>query len=254
MYMDFAILSPHPDDAILSCCSVLDSDRAGFVMNVFAELPEPSFVTSLDQDCGATDSAEFMEARLQDDKRALKVINRRAVGYPFLDLQYRAYQDPSIRKRIEKHTSKFIEILTAAKLPTPDLSAELDFVRHSAFYAPLAIGGHPDHVAVRNYAVSRAKIGTPVFLYADIPYAMRSNWSDWAQTGKTPPEVESILSALPFSRERLKQEVVKLTDSQLANKLKALSLYSTYDALERTYPELKDPELISYEIFWQITG
>src|SRR5580765_515812 len=52
------VLSPHLDDAVLSCWSVLRGPEPVQAVNVFAAPPRTGFVTRYDRICGAHDSGE----------------------------------------------------------------------------------------------------------------------------------------------------------------------------------------------------
>ena len=68
--MPVAILSPHLDDAVLSCWSLLDSDDDVAVVTVFTGAPEPGFVSTWDADAGV-DSATRMAQRIEENRKAL---------------------------------------------------------------------------------------------------------------------------------------------------------------------------------------
>src|SRR5690349_6471932 len=119
------ILSPHLDDAVWSCYSVLLGDEDVVVATVFAGIPEgePGW---WDVKCGITDSAAHVRARRAEDAAVLSAIGRQAVHLDLLDGQYRG-----------------------RPVPPGDIASELaralPAVRH--VYAPGGIG-HPDHALV----------------------------------------------------------------------------------------------------------
>src|SRR4029079_17519174 len=65
------VLSPHLDDAVLDCWSVLASDRDVSVVNIFAGVPENMGVTLWDSITGARDSAERVLERIAEDGAAV---------------------------------------------------------------------------------------------------------------------------------------------------------------------------------------
>src|SRR5919197_2354138 len=83
------VLSPHLDDAVLNCWSVLTSADDQRIVNVFAGVPRRGFVTAWDRACGAVESAAHVRARIAEDWDVLGSIGRRAAYLPFLDAQYR---------------------------------------------------------------------------------------------------------------------------------------------------------------------
>ena len=157
------ILSPHPDDAVLSAWSVLTRDGDVRVLNVCAAVPPPGPAPAWDRLTGARDAAERMRERLAEDATALARVGREAVNLEFLDAQYRdAPLDPSA--------------LAASIREAAGAAREL--------WAPAGIGGHRDHVEVRDAALAIARDGgPPVSLYAELPYAARRGWPRWV-TGR----------------------------------------------------------------------
>ena len=89
MSPDTIILSPHFDDAVLSCWNLLAGVGEVLVVNVFAGEPPAGTLGWWDQLAGATDSAATVRMRIEEDRQALALAGRRAVNLPFLDSQYR---------------------------------------------------------------------------------------------------------------------------------------------------------------------
>ncbi len=83
------ILSPHFDDAVLSCWHLLASADEVLVVNVFAGEPPAGTLGWWDRLAGATDSAAAVRTRIEEDRQALALAGRTAVNLPFLDSQYR---------------------------------------------------------------------------------------------------------------------------------------------------------------------
>src|ERR1700679_1179294 len=88
------ILSPHFDDAVLSCWHVLASAREVLVVNVFAGEPAAGTLGWWDRLAGAPASAEVVRARVEEDRRVLALTGCTAVNLPFLDGQYRESNQP----------------------------------------------------------------------------------------------------------------------------------------------------------------
>src|SRR5439155_1765477 len=83
------LLSPHWDDAVLDCWSVLSAGGGLTVVNVFAGSPAPGTITLWDSITGASDSAARTQERRAEDAAALSRAAREPVNLPFLDSQYR---------------------------------------------------------------------------------------------------------------------------------------------------------------------
>jgi LmbE family N-acetylglucosaminyl deacetylase len=231
------VLSPHLDDAVLSCWHVLAGPGAVEVINVFAGSPNsrpgPAW---WDRVTGATDSAERMRERVAEDREALSSIERQPVNLPFLDEQYRdGEQDvDSIAAQIESR------------------------VEHAGHvHAPAAlVKGHGDHALVRAAALDLRESGTRVSLYADLPHALEFGWPSWV-TGEPrrldpAPYWEWLLDGSGISRERLRPEIHELDPDERDRKLEAIRTYRTQlAALEIMFGGL-DPERLRYEVTWEI--
>src|SRR4051794_24072309 len=84
------ILSPHLDDAVLSCWRVLEGPGEVEVVNVFAGVPPAGSATGWwDRASGSGDSARAVMVRIEEDRAALAAVGRHAVNLDFLDAQYR---------------------------------------------------------------------------------------------------------------------------------------------------------------------
>jgi LmbE family N-acetylglucosaminyl deacetylase len=144
------VLSPHLDDAALSCWSLIDAPGPVHVINVFAGIPQSGQGGVWDRKLGISDSAAHMRDRLEDDRAALARAGRAATNLPLLDDQYGG------------------ALADVPAMLAPHLAPA------SAVYAPAAIGAHPDHVRVRDAAIA---LRPDVRLYADLPYALRWGWA-----------------------------------------------------------------------------
>lgn len=82
------IVSPHLDDAVLSCGQLMAGRPDCVVVTVFATAPEVAQATPYDVSCGFTDSTWAMAARQDEDDDALRVLGARPVHMRFCDGQY----------------------------------------------------------------------------------------------------------------------------------------------------------------------
>jgi LmbE family N-acetylglucosaminyl deacetylase len=233
------LLSPHWDDAVLDCWSLLADGRRLTVANVFAGMPAPGRVTHWDAVTGATDSAQRAAERLAEDAVALARAERRPVSLPFLDTQYRS-------------GSPTLEQIDAA------LSAELPSA--SRVYAPAAIGSHPDHVLTRRYARMLLRTGMPVVLYADLPYCVTHGWPHWVDGREFDAHRNvdalwrSYLRDVPEMPELRAAHVERLDERAAAAKLEAMSCYATqFPALDAgAVRVLSNPAIHGFEVRWEL--
>jgi LmbE family N-acetylglucosaminyl deacetylase len=234
------VLSPHPDDAVLSAWSVLCRDDEIVVVNVFSGIPEPGFVGRVDRTLGAADSAEHMRLRIEEDARALALAGRDRINLDLLDGQYRegSASITAIREAIER-------VAPAA----------------AWIYAPAGLGGHDDHTAVRAVALEMARDASlRVSLYADFPYAIEWGWPAWVTGAPQRPFLvpearwDRDLDGASVSRDRLVPRVEVLGAGEATRKLEALEAYRTQFSWLNAGPldRLRNPEVIEYELCWDV--
>jgi len=235
------LLSPHWDDAVLDCFTLLDSDRELRVVNVFAGVPPAGKLTLWDAITGATDSAARARERLAEDAVALARAGREPVNLALLDAQYRP--DPQALRLHELDSALSAQVRSASRL-----------------YVPAGIGAHPDHVFVRRYGRLLLRFGVPVTLYADLPYCIFHGWPRWVdgEERDLAPNVdaywESFLGAVEEMPPLQDAEIVRLDEAQREAKLAAMRSYRTQ------YPSLNygarvvlgDPAINGFEVRWEL--
>jgi hypothetical protein len=241
MSHDAVILSPHFDDAVLSCWHVLASAGEVLVVNVFAGEPPAGTLGWWDELAGATDSAAAVRTRIEEDRQALALAGRAAVNLPFLDGQYReGDQAPG-------------EIVRALRGV---------LVKDALIYAPASLGDdYRDHAAVRAAALALHAEGADVALYADLPHATVSGWPAWVLNGgaRTGADVASDLWATQLETtglpvERMVPAAHRLSTREHAGKREAMLSYRSQMApLRHVFgSSLEDPQLLGLEVDWRL--
>jgi LmbE family N-acetylglucosaminyl deacetylase len=235
------LLSPHLDDAVLSCWSVLTDSREVVVVNVFSGTPEPGLVTQIDRMAGANESAGMMRERLAEDAEALALAGREPIGLGFLDSQYRS---------------------TPGEVGAADIRAALDerVEEVSAILAPAGLSGNPDHLVVRGLALELTARGFPTELYAELPAAIRYGWPHWVTGDDADPHLIPDIhwaASLPdpeAARIELIPRSVRLDDAQADGKLQAMRTYRTqYPLLTRgPIDRLGNDRNRRHELFWTV--
>ena len=236
------VLSPHLDDAVLNCWSVLTGAGEVQVVNVFAAPPDSATPSSWDRIAGARDSRAHFAERLSEDRRALARAGRSPLNLAFHAEPYRgASPPPSFRA---------LDAAIAESVGTA-----------SAVLAPAALGTvHPDHALIRDLAVALAGQGLPVRLYADLPYCAVYGWPHWV-TGDSPDphlDVDAYwglsLGNAPAFGSRAGADVVRLDDGRASEKLAAMRAYRTqFPTLDRgPVGLLSNPAIHRYEVFWTL--
>jgi LmbE family N-acetylglucosaminyl deacetylase len=144
------IISPHPDDAVLSLGQYMAVSHPR-VVTVFAGVPAGG-LSDYDRSCGFESSATAMwERRLEDDK-ACATLGATPEHLDFLDRQYRPHWDAA---DLDAYADEIIAALRSLKeAPT---------------FAPLGIG-HPDHELVGRCCLEAFGGRSDFFLYEEAPY------------------------------------------------------------------------------------
>jgi hypothetical protein len=236
-----AILSPHFDDAVLSCWSLLEGPDDVMVVNVFTASPSAGTPPAWwDQATGATDPLERMRERREEDAAALSLLDRPSLHLGLLDDQYR-------RTGLSAHQV------------AQRIAHRVD--RRAKLHAPGAFDGHSDHVLVRDASLELARLGWRVGLYADLPHATVRGWPAWlpGEEGQAGSEVAAEwrrgLVKAGLVPENLVPCVHPLDRRVQARKLQAIAVYRTQRAgLDRlALLPLADPRALAWEVSWDLS-
>jgi len=231
------ILSPHPDDAVLSLWGTLAGPGDVRVINLFTGSPNGRPELGWwDRMTGADDAASRGRERLAEDEQALGLLGRAAVNLRFLDRQYRDRKHP---------IGSLLEEVTDA-VPGDAL-----------VMAPAALSSHRDHVQARDVALELQRRGMGVTLYADLPHATTYGWPASVTGGGTPayldPEVYWETKLAGTGASVGEPSVRALTEVELRRKLEAVRCYRTQvRALDEQYSILSRPDVLRYEVLWPL--
>ena len=232
------ILSPHLDDAVLSCWHLLRGPGEVEVINVFAGSPAPGTGASWwDEITGATDSAARMAERRAEDSAAFAIAGRTATHLDFLDEQYQPTDQP-----LERIVARLRELIDPG----------------AVVYAPAALGFHGDHERVRAAALELAASGQAVRLYADHPHAVQRGWPSWIDGVETEAgrqvvaHWEQRLRPVDLAQDR--PVIHHLDDAEQTEKLRAVSAYRTQiQALGRSFGDIKGFPTFPHEFVWSLS-
>jgi LmbE family N-acetylglucosaminyl deacetylase len=175
--MRWIYLSPHFDDAVLSCGGLIfEQTRQGIsveIWTIFAGNPPPGTLSAFAQAThflwGTSDGAETVTLRKAEDQEAASLVGADLLHFDLPDCIYRRSPDgtplyaesvlvpihPSDRG-LPKHIAR---VLKSELLPGDTL------------VCPLTLGGHVDHVLARQAAESLCR---HLYYYADIPYLLNN--------------------------------------------------------------------------------
>jgi LmbE family N-acetylglucosaminyl deacetylase len=207
-------LSPHLDDAVLSCGGMIHQQaRAGervVVVTVCAGDPPPGPLSgfTLEHHSRWETPADAAAARRAEDRAALDRLRAEAVHLRTPDCIYRA--DPATGRHL--YTSRealFGDVPPAeaalVERTAGEIAGVLRGVQSPRLYVPLGIGNHVDHQLTRRAAELRGG----VFAYfEDYPYAAQ----EWG-------------AASPAPGRALTPETVPLSEADLAAKVEAIAAY-----------------------------
>ena len=223
---DHLYLSPHFDDAVLSCGGqiVLRTDAAESVLVVTitggdppAALPSQTvrdlhrrWAESVSASGEEEAAASMVVQRRAEDLAALAVLRADALHLSFLDCIYRCGPDPD--DVLYPGPADMFGPLNPADAATIDALAEAfrKLPPTRRVYLPLGVGGHVDHLATRRAA--EQVFAEPLY-YEDYPYTMR------------PGALAEVLP--PAARGEWAAETVWLTAGALAAKIAAVAAYQS---------------------------
>jgi LmbE family N-acetylglucosaminyl deacetylase len=195
------LLSPHLDDAALSCAARLQSGTVAEIVTVFAGLPTADApLSDWDILTRAGNPRQRMVERRAEDTAAWV-----SVSQAFRHLDY-----------VESEAALDFNVLTRdlAALARP----------YDLLLAPAGLGRHPHHLLVRDAALAAVGPDTKIILYGELPYAAFFGWP----TSDADLDVEGHWRrniAGSISGALLRPTTMKLTNEQLAWKLALLAHY-----------------------------
>ncbi len=173
------VLSPHLDDAALSCggriAALAAAGEPVLVVNICSGSPGPDAVFSPFAEATharwGLPAAEAVRLRLAEDETALETLGADSYQLDQLDAIYRmpeAYGDDA---------TLFGAVAPADPLPAAlhgRLAALAARYPAAIIYAPLGVGRHVDHQIAHGAAADLARSGASVAFYEDYPYVARA--------------------------------------------------------------------------------
>lgn len=226
-------LSPHLDDAVLSCGGLIARQVAGdepvTVVTVCAgDTPVgelTAFAVELHRRWGGEGSP--VASRRAEDRMACGRLGASVIHLEVVDAVYRRAKDAPL---YPDEASIFGPLHPADLGLLAQLAALLaDACSPSAqIYCPAAIGGHVDHRLTR---LAAERLGRPLWYYLDLPYAARG--------GRVPEDLAippGVRTAVPLADEEIQSWVVAASEyrSQLS------TFWSNPDALYKELAEYLD--------------
>lgn len=214
--MRYIYLSPHFDDAVLSCGGIILEQRAADIpVEIWNwmcgtppdDLPLSDLARSVHAGWELDSVKEVYATRLAEDRQAAARVDAQPRNFDLLDCIYRQADDGSFLYPDELFVQPHVD---DSKLVAEIAALISETLRPGdRLIAPLGIGNHPDHVIVRQAA---EQTGHPLRYYADIPYTL---WYPEQLAEKTAGLESEVVSV---SQENMAswQDAVAAYGSQLA--------------------------------------
>ena len=171
---EYIYLSPHPDDAVLSCGAILyDQVHRGHSVQVWTVLagdPPPTGLSPLAQEIHQRWQTGTQAASLRraEDRLACERLQVIPQHFTYLDCIYRT-RAGTTQPLIEKNAELFQPLPPSERPLIEGIAQHLRRILPPActLVLPLGIGNHVDHQLVRQAGEA---LGQACFYYADFPY------------------------------------------------------------------------------------
>jgi LmbE family N-acetylglucosaminyl deacetylase len=186
------IISPHLDDAVLSCWALLARATPVEVLTVFAGAPVPPVRKAWDVAMGFEDSAESIRARLSEDAEAFAGTGHRRSHMALLDAQYvggnRGPRDAeALAARLREWMNEGVGCIAVPAGAGRPCRGPIERIRRVMTRVNRGYV-HPDHAFVRQVVLETVPPDSAIELlaYEEVPYT-------WA--GSSQPRLTSVARA-----------------------------------------------------------
>jgi LmbE family N-acetylglucosaminyl deacetylase len=171
------LLSPHCDDAVLSCAALLARERPIDLMTVFTGAPDPPQQSAWDRTTGFANSAASVPVRRAEEEAALASTPHTLTFLDLIEAEYldgprrpadRATLTAAVEAWLDRHPGGIVVAPAGA-----GSSAGRVRTRARRLLGRASRTRHPDHVFVRETALELAlsSPGLRVVLYEELPYS-----------------------------------------------------------------------------------
>jgi LmbE family N-acetylglucosaminyl deacetylase len=225
-------LSPHYDDASLSCGGTIyrqtQLDERVLVVTICAAPPNPSDPFSpFAQDMHAIwgNPQDVITTRRMEDRRSMEMLGADFLYLDFPDCIYRG--DPHRGRWYYNNDIELFGLVHPDDLPLKDkiIAGILDnvsSVEKAILYAPLTVGYHVDHQLVHTAAQQMQAQGWTVVFYEDYPYA-DPNYSPHGTDN--PSDLDTTLTRLQSLN--LKPQHHFFSEENLQAKIESVAAYAS---------------------------
>lgn len=150
------VLSPHLDDAVLSCGHFLYANPSTTVVTVLAGAPDGFHEGYNSRTTEKPYAPDAISVRRDEDRKAMNFLGATPLWLDLLDADYVAYRPP--RDYVDVIRDEIVRVL--------------EETRPASIFAPLGLT-HSDHLAVSDACIGLAGNSTFTwYLYMDLPYGL----------------------------------------------------------------------------------
>ena len=245
-YYDAIYLSPHLDDAALSCGGQIyqqtGAGKSVLIVSVTAGDPPPGKISSLVDELHERWqlSAEAVAARRHEDAAACAILGADFTHWDFLDCIYRRH--PASGEPLYATEEQIFGPVHPADMALVDrLTGRIaGLPPHGEIYLPLTVGHHVDHQLLLQAAKSLQGLEATHY-YEDFPYV----------------RTEGALAAILGDEKEWRQQIVPLSPYALEARIEAIACYrSQIDILFGDLDQLREQVVSEVtarhgERFWQ---
>ena len=180
--MQYIFISPHLDDAILSCGGIIHSLKSSGhiveIWTIFAGLPDNMLYTDFAKSLHKRwklDGQNPIISRLEEDKNACKILGAKSKYFNFFDCIYRLNENG--HPLVTKEEDLFQDVTGNQLLLVKEIAKSIykKLPENAILISPLAIGNHVDHQIVKMGLTSH--IYPKFSFYADYPYVVKESSS-----------------------------------------------------------------------------
>jgi LmbE family N-acetylglucosaminyl deacetylase len=204
-------LSPHPDDAVLSCGGwiyqlVQDGERP-IVITIFggdapADVPRSDFARTLQERWQMDDDAPAR--RRDEDRAACDRLGCYLIHLPFADAVYRADEHGQPWYPLEEAIFGAIREESIVDRVAEVLRARVERVFNARLVVPLTAGKHVDHVITR---LAAERLNVDLIYYEDYPYAEQPERMTHVWGRATGAEAEWASKSIELSEDALHAKI-----------------------------------------------
>ncbi|MGO4144781.1 PIG-L deacetylase family protein [Paenarthrobacter sp. YAF11_1] len=213
-------LSPHLDDAVLSCGALMEAQASGrevIVATLFTEAspgPHTRAAKSFMSQCAVKDAGELFEARKAEDKSVLADMGVRSLHLGAVDALFRQRRAPRfgssawdrILPEITHRYPTYRYDIALGRIAKgdralisqfrTDVAALLGLTGAELLFCPVGVGKHVDHLITREAGMGHLE---NLVLYSDFPYDLTAepDASRLAHLGYVPWSWDQGLEAKP---------------------------------------------------------